>query len=159
MSTGDEQALFNIALRIAMQAHDGQVDRAGQPYITHPLRMASRTQDPDERVVAILHDAVEDGLENDVTFATLREAGFPPHILEAVDNLTRRRRETFPNLDSDEPYEDFVERSTGSPLSRAVKLLDLQDNMDITRLPKVKESDLERLNRYLKAWRRLKEGP
>ncbi len=155
MSMGDEQELFTIALRIAIQAHQGQSDRAGQPYITHPMRMAARTPNPDERIVAILHDAVEDGFDNDVSFATLREAGFSDTILDAVDRLTRRRRETFPNLDSDEPYEKFVERCAGHPLSKAVKLLDLQDNMDITRLPEVTEGDLVRLNRYLRAWHRL----
>jgi (p)ppGpp synthase/HD superfamily hydrolase len=156
MTRGDEQSLFSIALQIAIRAHEGQLDRAGEPYITHPLRMASRTQDPDERIVAILHDTVEDGLENGVTMRTLEESGIPERIRTAVDHLTRRKRDIFPELETDETYEAFVERSAADPLARRVKLLDLADNMDITRLPEVRESDVERLNRYLRAWRKLR---
>ncbi len=140
-----------------MKAHHGQTDRAGGPYITHPLRMMGRTQDPDEQIVAILHDCVEDGGENGVTMRTIREA-FPEEVTHAVDCMTRRTRDIAPERSTDEPYEEFVERAASDRLARAVKLLDLQDNMNIARLPEVTPEDVNRLNRYLAAWKRL-EGP
>jgi hypothetical protein len=72
--------------------------------------------------------------------------------------MTRRTQDIFPELANDEPYEAFVERAASDPIARAVKLLDLQDNMNIARLPEVTAADVGRLNRYLAAWRRL-EGP
>lgn len=155
MEHSNDQSLLERALGIALQAHRGQVDRAGRPYITHPMRMMGRARDPDEQVVAVLHDCVEDGGPNGVTMATLVEAEFPATILQAVDALTRRKASLFPDREEDEPYDEFVERTSRVPLARAVKLLDLQDNMDIARLPEVNESDLPRLNRYIRAWHRL----
>jgi (p)ppGpp synthase/HD superfamily hydrolase len=140
------QSPLETAIEIALRAHRGQTDRAGRPYITHPLRMMGRARTAEEQVVAVLHDTVEDGLPNGVTMATLREAGFATNVLDGVDALTRRE---------DEPYEVFVERTSRHPLARAVKLLDLQDNMDIARLDSVSSDDVERLNRYIRAWHRL----
>ncbi|TVQ21081.1 MAG: bifunctional (p)ppGpp synthetase/guanosine-3',5'-bis(diphosphate) 3'-pyrophosphohydrolase [Spirochaetaceae bacterium] len=149
--------LLERALAVALRAHKGQTDRAGLPYITHPLRMMARTSDPDEQVVAVLHDVVEDGLENGVTMATLVEEGFPERIIAAVDALTRRLRSIRPDRDADEAYDDFVERSAANPLARRVKLLDLRDNMDLSRLPEVHAADFERLGRYVRAWHRLSD--
>ena len=152
MSTRDE--LLYRALTIAMKAHHGQTDRAGDPYITHPLRMMGRTQKFDEQIVALLHDCVEDGLSNGVTLATIEEA-FPKEIAHAVDCMTHRTRDIASDRSTDDTYEAFVERAASDPIARAVKLLDLQDNMDITRLPEVTPADVDRLNRYIAAWRRL----
>ena len=155
MDTRPAQSPLEKAIAIALRAHGGQTDRAGRPYITHPLRMMGRARTADEQIVAVLHDTVEDGGPNGVTMATLREAGFDEPILEAVDALTRRKADLFPDREEDEPYEEFVERTAAVPLARAVKLLDLRDNMDVSRLDGVSERDALRLDRYVRAWHRL----
>ena len=149
------QSPLETAIEIALRAHRGQTDRAGRPYITHPLRMMGRARTADEQLVAVLHDTVEDGGPNGVTMKTLEESGFPAHVLRAVDHLTRRKKELFPDREDDEPYDAFVERAASDPLALAVKLLDLQDNMDISRLKEVDVDDVRRLNRYIRAWHRL----
>jgi (p)ppGpp synthase/HD superfamily hydrolase len=137
MSTLDQ------ALAIAVEAHRGQVDKAGQPYILHPLRVMMRLATPDERIVAVLHDVVED---SPTSLADLRQAGFDEVIVRAVDHLTRREQET---------YEAFIERASLDPLAKRVKLADLEDNMTVTRLQTLDERAMERLGRYLQAWQRL----
>jgi (p)ppGpp synthase/HD superfamily hydrolase len=94
-----------------------------------------------ERTVAALHDVVEDSEE--WTLDRLREEGFSEEVVEAVDYLTRREGET---------YEAFVERASGNPIARRVKLADLADNMDIRRLKVLGEKEVERLRRYHAAW-------
>jgi (p)ppGpp synthase/HD superfamily hydrolase len=136
--------MLDKAILIAAQAHLGQQDRVGRPYILHPLRMMLRFRSEKEMIVAVLHDVVEDSPDWD--FERLRGEGFSEEIIEAVDRLTRREEET---------YEEFVERSGKNPLARRVKLADLQDNMDLTRLKNLSEQDQTRLARYHEAWRRL----
>ena len=131
------------AIRIAVEAHRGQKDRAGAPYILHPLRMMFRMQTDAERMVAVLHDVVED---TDWTLDDLRGRGFAEEVVAAVDHLTRR---------DDESYEEFVERAGRHPIARRVKIADLEDNMDIRRTGEVTEKDTERLTKYHRAWRRL----
>ena len=131
------------AIRIAVEAHRGQKDRAGEPYILHPLRMMLRVQTDAERMAAVLHDVVEDSAW---TLDDLRDRGFPAEVLEAVARLTRR---------PDESYDAMVERAAAHPVARRVKLADLEDNLDLRRLAEVGERDRERLDRYLRAWRRL----
>lgn len=133
------------AIILAAQAHAGQVDKAGQPYVLHPLRVMLGVTDPTARVVAVLHDVVED---TDVTLDDLRRGGFPPDVVDAVDLVTRR---------DDESYEQFIERLAPDPIARAVKLADLADNMDPARLPTITERTRERLDRYRKARARLLE--
>ncbi len=139
-------SLLEKAIAIAVEAHRGKNDRAGQPYILHPLRVMFRVESEAERIVAALHDVVED--HGDVwPMERLRQEGFPPEILEALDGVTKRDGET---------YEQFVERSALNPISTRVKLADLEDNMDVRRLSQVTEKDRERLNRYVAAYRRLR---
>lgn len=137
-------SLLETALKIATEAHSGQTERNGQPYIGHPLRVMERVETEEEKIVAILHDVVEDTAW---TFEQLTKAGFPPHIIAALDCVTRREGED---------YSAFVERSAANPLARRVKLADLEDNMDVRRLSEVTEKDRQRLNKYLAAYRRLK---
>ena len=137
-------SLLESALKIAVEAHVGQKDRYGKPYILHPLRVMSRMDTAEEKIVAILHDVIED---TSCTFEQLAEKGFPPCIIAALDCLTKREGEE---------YGAFVERSASNPLALRVKLADLEDNMDIRRLAEVTEKDRERLNKYLVAYRRLK---
>jgi (p)ppGpp synthase/HD superfamily hydrolase len=140
-------SLLEKAIAIAVEAHRGKQDRAGQPYILHPLRVMFNVGTEEERIVAVLHDVVEDHGEV-WPMERLRQSGFPEHILDALDCVTRR---------TGEDYEQFVERSRGNPIGRRVKLADLEDNMDVRRLSEVKEEDRIRLNRQLAAYNRMRE--
>ena len=133
------------AIALAVQIHQGQRDKAGAVYILHPLRVMFRLQTEDERIVAVLHDVVED---SEMTLDDLREQGYNEDILAALDCLTRR---------DDENYMAFVDRAKKHPIARQVKLADIEDNMDIRRLNRIGEHDLERLQRYRQAWALLQE--
>jgi len=138
--------LLEQAIALAVEKHRGQRDKYGQPYIMHPIRVMMQLETDTERIVGILHDIVED---SDVTFADLRAMGYDEIIISALDGVTRR---------DDESYEEFVTRTAQNPLSVRVKLADLQDNMDIRRLPhELTEQDFARLQRYRKAWAKLTE--
>lgn len=128
------------AIEIAARAHADQTDKVGAPYILHPLRIMLRCNSEAERIVAVLHDVVEDSL---YTLDDLRREGFAAEILAAVDLLTHR---------TEDSYDVYVERLSRNPLARRVKLGDLEDNMDIKRLEDVTSKALERLARYHKAW-------
>jgi (p)ppGpp synthase/HD superfamily hydrolase len=131
---------------IARTAHEGQVDKAGAAYITHPMRLAAKASSTPARIVALLHDVVED---SSITLHDLEQEGFSREIMEAVDCLTRRPGET---------YDAFIERLAHHPLAVEVKLLDLEDNMDLTRLPSITDVDRQRLERYRTAYARLATG-
>ena len=133
--------LLEKALKLAMEAHEGQVDKAGAPYIFHPIRVACRCKNDTERIAALLHDTVED---SDMTPERLLAEGFPRTIVEAVISLTHY---------DDEKYSDYVRRCSLNAVARAVKIHDLEDNMDISRLKQVTEKDLKHLNKYLVAYR------
>lgn len=135
--------LLEKAIRIAVNAHGGQKDRYGQPYILHPLRVMCRVKTETQKIVAILHDVVED---TDWTFDRLRQEGFPEPVIAALDAVTKREGES---------YDDFVERSAANPVSRAVKIADLEDNLDPLRLDTPRPEDLERFKKYAAAWRKL----
>ncbi len=132
------------AQKIARDAHAGQTDKAGMPYINHPMRVMQAGQTPEEKIAGVLHDIVED---TDWTFERLLAEGFPPHIVDALRCLTK--------LSEDEPYDHFINRVKTNPLARAVKLNDLSDNMDIRRLPELTTTDIDRLKKYLKAYHEL----
>jgi (p)ppGpp synthase/HD superfamily hydrolase len=136
-------SLLEKAIAIAVGAHFGQKDKFGVPYILHPLRMMCRLDSEAEKIVAILHDVVED---TQWTFEDLKREGFPDKIIQALDCVTKREGEA---------YEDFVKRSARNPLARRVKLADLEDNMDLRRLKGVAPKDAKRLAKYLAAWRQL----
>lgn len=135
--------MLQKALQIATEAHKNQQDRYGAPYLRHVMRVAERGRNDDERIVGLLHDVVED---TDRTFDDLRKEGFPEYMIQALDCLTKREGE---------PYDKFVERTKGNKLAIAVKLNDLEDNMDIRRAPRLEAKDIDRMNKYLKAWHEL----
>jgi (p)ppGpp synthase/HD superfamily hydrolase len=136
--------MLDRALRLAVQIHSGHADRGGRPYLLHVLQVVSACRDDlDAAVVAALHDVVED---SNLTLRELREQGFSPAIVDAVDALTRR---------DGEAYEDAIERAARNPLARKVKVADLESNLDVRRLSQVTASDIGRLERYTKAWKRL----
>jgi len=131
------------AIAIAVKAHAGQTDKAGMPYILHPLRVMMKMASVTEMIVAVLHDVVED---SDWTIEQLRAEGFAEDVLQALDLLTKR---------SGEVYEAFIQRVKALPISVAVKLGDLEDNMDTKRLRCVTEEDKVRLEKYRRAWSEL----
>jgi (p)ppGpp synthase/HD superfamily hydrolase len=124
------------AIAIAAQAHAGQKDKGGQPYIVHPLRVMLRVSGDAERIAAVLHDIVED---TDVTLAQLAAEGFPAEVVEAVDALTKRHGET--RLEA-------AHRAAAHPVARAVKLADNAENLDISRIPNPTDRDLARMAEY-----------
>ena len=130
-------------MEIATKAHKGQVDKSGAVYIFHPIRVAELCTTEEEKIVALLHDTIED---TSVIAEYLLEQGFPRTIVDAVLGVTRR---------DDETYEEFVRRASLNPISKQVKIHDLEDNMDIRRLSEVTEKDLARLNKYLRAYKYL----
>ncbi|MCA9955420.1 MAG: GTP pyrophosphokinase [Ardenticatenaceae bacterium] len=127
------------AIAIAAEAHAGQTDKAGVAYILHPLRVMLMLETEAERIVGVLHDVVEDTA---VTYEDLRVAGFTEEILAALDSVTRR---------DDEDYEAFVRRAGENPIGRRVKLADLKDNSDLSRIPSPTEKDYARLEKYRRA--------
>ncbi len=133
------------AISLATQAHQGQVDKAGHPYILHPLRVMFAVEGETARIIAVLHDVVED---SDVTFEALREMGYTDEVITGLACVTRRDNET---------YMEFVERAKQHPIARQVKLADIEDNMDMRRLQKIRDKDVERLRRYRQAWAYLKD--
>jgi (p)ppGpp synthase/HD superfamily hydrolase len=133
------------AIALAVKVHRGQVDKGDQPYILHPLRVMFRLETDEERIVAVLHDVVED---SDTTLKDLREMGYSKKIVEAIDHLTRRE---------DESYDEFVERAAANPLACRVKLADLEDNMDIKRYPSLNDTILKKLPQYHRAWQKVKD--
>jgi hypothetical protein len=132
-------ATIEKALQIAAQAHEGQKDKEGLPYILHPLRVMSRVDGQEAQMVALLHDVVEDTA---VTHDDLRRAGFSEAILAAVNLVTHRKQE---------PYADYVVGCKNNPIARQVKLADLADNCRLDRTilrPQRLQHDLARIHRY-----------
>jgi (p)ppGpp synthase/HD superfamily hydrolase len=129
----EEARLFLRALEIAFEAHDGQTDKTGRPYILHPLRVMFRTSTYAERIVALLHDVLEDCPE-----WTSERLGsvFPAEHVAAIQALTRR---------DDESYAAFIARVKPDPLAARVKLADIADNMDPGRLERLDQPTRERL--------------
>lgn len=127
-----------FAQALAAFAHDGQTDKGGNPYISHPVAVAEKVEGDDLKTIALLHDVLEDTAVNYGTLENL----FGKRIADAVDALTRRDGET---------YEAFIERVCQDTLARAVKLADLEHNMDLSRIPNPSENDLRRIEKYKKA--------
>ena len=134
------------AIAIAAQAHQDQYDKAGAPYILHPLRMMLRMSSETEMMAAVLHDVVED---TDWTLDKLRQAGFAEEVVQAVECLTHRDQET---------YDEFIARVRTNAIASKVKLADLEDNMDMRRLSTLTEKDAERLHKYHRAWLALRQA-
>ena len=148
-------ASLEKAIAIAAKAHAGQVDKAGAPYILHPLRVMLSLQSDDERIVGVLHDLVEDC--HGWTFEKLEKEGFGPKIIKALKSVTKNDQEKNPVLVDkkgdllEESYEDFVKRAAKNPIGARVKRADLMDNMDWSRIANPNLNDLKRMQRYKKA--------
>ena len=132
------------AIEIATEAHRGQLDKAGNDYIGHPLRVMAAGKSINEKIVGVLHDVVED---TEWTFEMLAAEGFSDEVIDALRCVTK--------LYENEPYDKFIARVKTNSLAVAVKLNDLSDNMDIRRLPYLSDKDVKRLKKYLKAYKQL----
>lgn len=125
-----------LAHEIAKRAHKGQVDKAGAPYILHPETVASFVTKDDEKIVAYLHDVIED---TPCQLRDLENAGFSSEIIKAVDLLTRKTGQS---------YKQYLKLVKTNELARVVKLADLKHNSDLSRLTHVTENDINRLKKY-----------
>ena len=131
-------ATLERAIQIAVSAHAGQIDKSGQPYVLHPLRVMFSVSSLQERIAAMLHDVIED---TSTTLDDLMEEGFQKEVIEAVRALTK--------LDGESRI-DAAKRAVQNPIARQVKLADVADNMDMSRIPNPTEKDYERLREYTK---------
>ena len=131
------------AVRVATEAHQGQLDKGGKPYIEHPMHVAEQMQTDDEKIVALLHDVVED---TDVTIYDLMEQSFGIQIIEAIKCLIK---------DDGETYDAYIARVKANDLARAVKIADIKHNMDLSRLHSISEEDLQRVKKYEEALKSL----
>lgn len=141
-----KQNMLAVAISLAADKHKRQVDKAGLPYILHPLRimMRLRTDDQELMQIAALHDVVED---SDITLEQLEIMGFSGVVLDALKLLTH---------ESSVPYQEYVEKMKGNWYALRVKLEDLRDNSDITRLKGVSDKDVERMRKYHHAYLQVK---
>jgi (p)ppGpp synthase/HD superfamily hydrolase len=135
---------LNRAIEIAAEAHEGAIDKYGAPYINHVTRVMNIGGSDSEKIVGVLHDVIED---THWTFEDLEKEGFSKEVINALRCVTK--------TSEDEDYEEFITRVKISPLAVKVKLNDLTDNLDVKRMPEVLESDLKRLNKYLRAYNEL----
>ncbi|MGE5363276.1 MAG: HD domain-containing protein [Bacteroidota bacterium] len=124
------------AIEIAARAHSGQLDKAGEPYIMHPLRVMFAVESMPEKITAVLHDVVED---SEITPADLLNEGFSSEIVRAVDLLTKRGNET---------RVEAGKRAAGDPVALKVKLADLADNMQMSRIANPTSADVQRMKDY-----------
>lgn len=124
------------AIEIAVEAHKDQKDKADMPYILHPLRLMFQMKTDNEKIAAVLHDVVED---SNWTVVDLKKENFNNEVIEAVNLLTR---------DDNDSYDEFIKKAASSPLSKAVKIADIKDNMDLNRISNLTEKDLSRIKKY-----------
>jgi hypothetical protein len=142
--------MLERALQIAAEAHAGQIDKGGQPYVTHPLRVMANVRTPIQKTVALLHDVVEDC--EGWTFDRLIAEGFSSEVIEPLRLVTKRETDQLDDWDS---YFGFIDRCARNPDAAAVKLADLEDNMDPSRISDPTEKDQDRLQKYSIARQRL----
>ena len=138
-----QQQLLEQAIYIALQAHKGKADKGGSPYILHPLRLMLVMETTEEKIVAVLHDVIED---SSFTIQQLKQEGFSKKVLDAVSLLTKTENQN---------YENYISAIKKNPLATKVKLADLKDNMDKNRLKKITDEDLIRIKKYKSAVKQL----
>ena len=143
------------AIKIAVEAHTGQVDKGGNPYILHPLRVMLSLNTKEERIVGVLHDVVEDC--EGWSWERLKEQGCSDKIIEALKSVSKTLEEEKQFKEMDDPdekmehYLQFIQRAKTNKIGRNVKAADIRDNLDISRIDDITDSDINRLNRYKKA--------
>lgn len=141
MGTSKEQRMLGKAISVATVAHDKQFDRAGMPYILHPLHVMSFFMDDYElAAIAVLHDAVEDSV---LSLEALRVMGMSGRVLAGVDFLTHR---------DGIKYEDYIDRIIGNDDAVLVKIRDIEHNTNLLRLSKITDKDISRVQKYALAY-------
>jgi len=141
----NEIEALDLAIKLASQYHYGSVDKSGQPYILHPLAVMNKMNSYVEKIVAVLHDVVED---TQFTLLELKYEGFSDEIIEAVDAISRREGESA---------KKYYERIMNNTIAIKVKISDLEHNMSMSRLLVVTEKDLNRVRYYHSRWKMLNE--
>lgn len=127
-----------MALQLATKAHKGQHDKAGKDYIEHPKAVATMLESQEEKIVAYLHDVVEDTY---VTLEDLKKMGFSDKVISAIDAITKR---------DNEDHEEYIKRVSANDLAKKVKLCDMYHNSDITRYDNPSLEEEKRCAKYLK---------
>ena len=128
--------MLEIAYQLAKKAHAVQKDKGGEDYFNHPLYVSSLVNTEDEKIVALLHDVVED---TDITLNDLKQQGFSTQIIDAVDAITKRDREE---------YEKYINRLIKNKIAVKVKIADMTHNSDIARIKNPTTNDFERVQKY-----------
>ncbi len=161
---------LECAIALAAVAHEGQEDKAGAKYILHPIRVMLRLNTDEERIVGVLHDVVEDcrekvcgqlgerhgvpASERDI-YGLLRLEGFSENVIKALESVTKRDDEMG---ESDEAYFRFIDRACRNAIGRRVKLADLEDNCDLSRISNPSDKDEARITKYARAKARILEA-
>lgn len=145
----DLQCLLEVAANVCVTAHTGQRDKGGKAYFLHPMRVAMRCKKDEEKIVALLHDTIEDG---NVTEEYLFELGFPQNLIDAVVSVTKQDGES---------YEDFIARAKENPIGRTVKILDIEDNLDASRIEMFSSEMASYFTKYVAAlnYLRMEDNP
>lgn len=142
MSKLEMEKVLIKAIDLATALHHGQVDKSNKPYILHPMRVMESVNDVECKILAVLHDVLEDC---DIDEQGLIQAGIPEYLVKKLEFLTKKKGEK---------YFDYILRAKSDDLTRQVKLADLKDNMDLSRLypdiDKSKYYDTTYLKGYLK---------
>ena len=133
------------AMKLCYEAHMGQTDKSGLPYVFHPFHVAEQMKDEYTTVAALLHDTLEDTW---VTPDFLRKEGYPEEVVEALILLTHKKGE---------PYLDYVRRIAVNPIARAVKRADLAHNSDLTRLESAGYADMDKARKRVEKYRKAAE--
>ena len=131
--------LFSLAIKVATEAHEGHLDKGGNPYILHPQAVAASLDNTENKIVAYLHDVIED---TDVTLDKLEKLGFTYRIVNSVRILTKSK---------DVSYDDYLKSVKKDSNAWHVKMADIKHNMDISRIPKPTAKDFSRIEKYKKA--------
>ena len=131
---------LEMAIILAVSMHLGQKEWNGDPYILHSFRVMNNVQDTKEKIVAILHDVIED---TSLTLGKLSQEGFDDDIVAAVDAISKRQTESYVN---------YLVRVAANPIAIQVKLADIDDNLDLSRFDRqLEDEDLIRVNKYRRA--------
>lgn len=142
----EDEFFLELARQLAKEYHKGQVDKAGVDYFSgHITSVVNGVNTLEEKIVAYLHDTLED---TNLSYLDLMVLGFSDKVINGVLFITKDKKEN---------YEDYLEHVKSNELSRAVKLADLTNNMDLSRLKEITEVDKKRLEKYKKAYKYLKE--
>lgn len=131
--------LLELAIQVATEAHKGQTDKGGNPYILHPQAVAASLDSTENKIVAYLHDVIED---TDITLDDLERMGFTYRIVNSIRILTKSK---------DISYDDYLKSVKKDSNAWHVKMADIKHNMDISRIPEPTAKDYSRLEKYKKA--------